>query len=147
MILIGVGLALAWDYSGLRGEAVDLSQPAAAAQQQSATPPKPEPDARLARLLDELDALKKSISELKAGMQQLAAADAALQAGQQELRQRMAAGPASAYWYSDLAALQMRFVVHQKRTVVSSPARAAADATASIRRSESAPLPLRSAQP
>jgi len=100
---------------------------------------KPQPEDQLARIAQELEGLKKSISDLS--MQQLAASNAALQVGQQELRQRISSLPASSHWYSDPAALRLRFALPQKPPAPTPAARAAVqETTATARRNEATTL-------
>ena len=143
MVAIGTGLALVWHYSGLRRWSGELAWPAfAAAAPKSAS----QPEEQLARIVRELDALKKSISDFGAGQQQITASIAALQAGQQELRQRISSIQAGSHWYSDPAALKLRFAIRQKPAAVASAPRAATPDNAA-RRNDSGPLPLRAPQP
>jgi hypothetical protein len=142
MMAIGAVSALAWEYSGLRAASAGLAWPAFASVPAVPVAGKPQPEEQLAGIARELGDLKKSVGELTKAMQQLAASNGALQAGQQELRQRISTLPASSHWYSDTAALRLRFATPQPKPPAPA-ARAAQETTASVRRSESAPLTLR----
>jgi hypothetical protein len=146
MSLIGASLAFGFDHSGLRAHAAAWSWPAAVPQF-GTSPPKPQADDRLTSALAEIGALHRSVSELNAKVQQLATTNAALQTGEQELRQRMASPRANAYWYSDPAALGLRFVAHQRRLAAASPAHATTETTGTIRHNDNAPQSLRPPQP
>jgi hypothetical protein len=155
MVGIGSGMAVAWEYSGLRMASANLAWPEfpslsasapAAPPAPAAAASKPQPDDQLARVTHELEGLKQNVAALTGAMQQLAATNAALQAGQQELRQRISSLPASSYWYSDHAALRLRFAIQHKPPAPAARA-ASQETTGSTRRSESAPLTLRAPQP
>jgi hypothetical protein len=139
-IAIGVALALAWHYSGLRERAGDLSWPTLAASPAQGASKRGAED-QLARILRELDALKKSVNDLSTGQQQIRGTVAALQASQQDLRQRISTAPAGSHWHSDVAALRLQFAIQQKPVTVGSAPRAPAPEQAA-RRAESGPLPL-----
>jgi len=159
MVSIGAGMAVAWEYSGLRSASANLAWPEfpslsasapAAAPAPAPVASKPQPDDQFARVTHELEGLKQNVAALSGAMQQLAAINAALQAGQQELRQRISSLPASSHWYSDHAALRLRFAIAHKPPAPAPAARAATQdttMTGSTRRSESAPLTLRAPQP
>jgi len=147
MAAIGAGLALAWHFSGLRAAQGNLAWPSLSSLSLQG-PSRPEPEDRFARIAGELEALKKSVSELSAGVQQIAASNAALQASQQELRQRILMPPASSHWYSDPAALRLQFALPQRPAAVAATPRAAPpETTASTRRNNNAPITLRAPQP
>jgi hypothetical protein len=113
MSLIGALLALGFDYSGLRAHAAAWSW-SAVAPDFGAGPRGPQADDRLTSALAEIDTLHRSVSELSARVQQFATTNAALEAGEQELRRRMASLQVNVYWYSDPATLQLRFVTPAK---------------------------------
>jgi len=140
---LGVVLALVWRYGGIQSGQFWPASPAQPAQ--SAGNPKAEE--QFAQLAQDLDALKKSISELTTTQQQLNASIAALQASQQELRQRASA--AQSYWYSE-PALRFR-VVAQQKPAASPPrtatARADARERAGQRRAGTGPLQLVAPRP
>jgi hypothetical protein len=139
-IAAGAVLALAWHHSGLRERAGDLSWPTlAASPAQGAS--KPGAEDQLAHILRELDALKKSVSDLSTGQQQIRGTVAALQASQQDLRQRISSAQAGSHWHSDVAALRLRFAIQPKPVTVGSIPRAPAPEQVA-RRAESGPLPL-----
>ena len=139
-IAAGAMLALTWHHSGLRERAGDLSWPIlAASPAQGAS--KAEAEDQLARILRELDALKKSVTDLSTGQQQIKGTVAALQASQQELRQRISTAQAGSHWHSDVAALRLQFAIQQKPVTVGSAPRAPAPEQVA-RRAESGPLPL-----
>src|SRR5262249_6324350 len=120
MAAIGITMALAWDYSGLRAAYGDLGWlPLSSLSSQGAS--KPQPEDQIVRVTRELEALKKGVSDLSAGVQQIAVSNAALQTGQQELRQRISALPASSNWYSDPTALQLRFAIPHRPAPASAP--------------------------
>lgn len=138
-IAAGAVLALAWHHSGLRERAGDLSWPTlAASPAQGAS--KPGAEDQLARILRELDALKKSVGDLSTGQHQIRGTVAALQASQQDLRQRISSAQAGSHWHSDVAALRLRFAIQQKPVTVGSAPRA--PAPEQVARRESGPLPL-----
>ena len=139
-IAAGVALALAWHYSGLRERAGDLSWSSTLAASPAQGASKPEAEDQLARILRELDALKKSVSDLSTGQQQIRGTVAALQASQQDLRQRISSAQAGSHWHSDVAALRLRFAIQQKPVTVGSAPRA--PAPEQVARRESGPLPL-----
>jgi hypothetical protein len=147
MVVIGSSLAMAWEYSGLRAASASLAWPDIASVW-APGPSQPQPEDQLARLVRELETLKKGVSELSVGMQQLAASNAALQAGQHELRQRLSSLPPNSHWYSDPVALRLRFSLPHRPATPAPTARAAApETTATARRNEGAPLTLRAPQP
>ena len=140
-IAAGAVLALAWHYSGLRERAGDLSWSSTLAASPAQGASKPGAEDQLARILRELDALKKSVSDLSTGQQQIRGTVAALQASQQDLRQRISSAQAGSHWHSDVAALRLRFAIQPKPVTVGSAPRAPAPEQVA-RRAESGPLPL-----
>src|SRR5262245_44882807 len=81
MLTTGAVMAVAWEFTGLREASGGLAWPALASAPAQDTG-KPQREDQLARLAQELEALRKSVGELSTGMQQLATSNAALQAGQ-----------------------------------------------------------------
>lgn len=109
LTLLGFGLALGYRYAGLQPWwPFKPSQATAQAAPATATTP-PAADSELARTVRELDALKKTVGDLTAANQQLAAAVTALKAGQQDLQQRIASAQFQG-WHSVTPVMTFRIV-------------------------------------
>jgi hypothetical protein len=138
---LGVALALMWRSTGILPGQFWPAAPEPAPQSAS----NPTTEERFSQLAQEPAALKKSISELASAQQQSIAGIAALQAGQQELRQRTSV--AYSYWYSEPA---LRFATRPAPSV-SPPRTAAGQADAQVRegqrREGSRPLQLVALRP
>lgn len=147
MAALGVVLALGWRYSGVEKWAIGALQPAAASQAATGAAA-PAPESELARATRELEALKKTVGELAAANQQMAAKIAALQASQQELLERPA-GPPLRPWYSDLTAMKYRMVTEHRTTGSITPRAptARAEPRSTPKPSERAPLQLSAPRP
>jgi hypothetical protein len=147
MATLGVVLALGWRYSGVEKWAIGALQPAAASQAATGTAA-PAPESELVRTTRELDALKKTVGELAAANQQMAAKIAALQASQQELLQRPA-GPPLTSWSSGPATMKYRIVADPRPTGSITPRAptARAEPRSTPKPSENAPLQLTAPRP
>lgn len=116
--LFGVALALVWGSTGIRvGEFLAASEPPVQTN--------PKADEQFARLVQELDAVRKSIGDLTVAQEQLNTRFAALQESQQELRQRASA--TLSYWYSEPA---LRLAIVTRSNTLASPRAAAGPADA-----------------
>jgi hypothetical protein len=147
MVALGIVLALGWRYSGVEKWAVNALRPVAALQAATgADTPAPESD--LARATRELDALKKTVGELAAANQEMAAKIAALQAGHQELRQRPS-GPPLTPWYSEPTAMKYRMVTEHRTTgsIAPRPPTARVETRSTPKPGEHAPLQLTAPRP
>jgi hypothetical protein len=146
MLAVGVGLAFGWRYSGLEQWAYSpAGSTAQAAQgvQGAATP-----ESELSRVGREVDALKKRISELAAANQQLTANIAALQAGQQDLRQRTPNVLANG-WHAQAEIMRYSMVAQPKGATSLPKPRPAArtEARSAPRPAPQAPLQLSAPRP
>jgi hypothetical protein len=141
MAALGIVLALGWRYSGAEQWAIGALHPATGSAAS-------DPENDLARSKRELEALKKTVGELTAANQEMAAKIAALQAGQQELRQRPS-GPPLTPWYSDLTAMKYRMVSENRTTGSITPRSpgARAEPRSTPKPSEHAPLQLTAPRP
>jgi len=142
MISTGVALAIFWHYADIphwpAWNTLGISSARSAGHQDS--------EDRLARIVSDLETLRKSIGDLGASQQQVMASMATLQAGQQDLRQRLAAAQTGPHWYSDPAALRLRFAIAQKNApVAAAPRMATAENVA--RRHDGGPLELAAPRP
>lgn len=90
MALLGVILALGWHYSGARAW-FDGPKPVVQAAAVPAVPAAAPAESELARAMAEIEALKKSIADLRATNQQMATTISTLQAAQEDLRQQVSA--------------------------------------------------------
>ena len=147
MAALGVVLALGWRYSGAEQWAIGALQPTATSQTATGSAASA-PESDLAKSKRELEALKKTVGELAAANQEMAAKIAALQAGQQELRQRPS-GPPLTPWYSDLTAMKYRMVSENRTTGSITPRSpgARAEPRSTPKPSEHAPLQLTAPRP
>jgi hypothetical protein len=147
MAALGIVLALGWRYSGAEEWAIGALRPAAASQAATATSA-PAPEGDLARTTREIDALKKTVGELAAANQQMAAKIAALQASQQELLQRPS-GPPLTSWSSGPATMKYRIVTDHRTTGSITPRAptARAEPRSTPKPSENAPLQLTAPRP
>ena len=147
MAALGIVLALGWRYSGVEKWAINALQPAAASQAATAASA-PAPESELARTTRELDALKKTVGELSAANQQMAAKIAALQASQQELLLRPS-GPPLTSWSSGPATMKYRIVADPRTTGSIAPRAptARAEPRSAPKPSENAPLQLTAPRP
>ena len=142
MAALGIVLALGWRYSGVEKWAIGALQPTTASQTATGSAASA-PESDMARSKRELEALKKTVGELAAANQEMAAKIAALQAGQQDLRQRPS-GPPLTPWYSDLTTMKYRMVSERRttgsiasRAPAAGPSRAARRSPANTRPSSS----------
>jgi hypothetical protein len=141
MLALGVALALGWRYSGLEQWA--FAPPTNTAQAAQVAAP---PEGELARMGRELDALKKTINELSAVNQQLTAHIAALQAGQQELKQRSVNVQASG-WHAQADAMKYQMVAQPKAVAGLPKPRPTVRAEVRTPRAAEAPLQLTAPRP
>jgi hypothetical protein len=145
MAALGIALALGWRYSGIeqwkfkRAPVTAQAAPAAAA---------PAPESELARVTREVEALKKTLNEVIAANHQLTATVTALQAGQQELKQRAASVHTNG-WHAQAAAMKYQMVAQPKGTTGSVKSRPAARAEvrAAPKPAVNAPLQLAAPRP
>jgi hypothetical protein len=118
MAVLGVVLALVWRNIGAQVWSDTQRWLAFAAGSASRTSSPVEE--QLGRIAGDLDALKRHMDELRAAQQQTAANVTFLQAGEQELRQRMSSFPGT-HWYSDFAILTYRTAAEKKPAAAASP--------------------------
>jgi hypothetical protein len=102
MAVLGIMLALVWRNVGAQvwSDAQRWLASAAGSTSSKSSPV----EEQLGRIVRELDVIKKNLDELRAAQQQTAANVTFLQAGEEELRQRVSSFP-RAHWYSDLGIL------------------------------------------
>lgn len=146
MAALGVALAFGWRYSGIEQWALT---PATVVAQTSSAATAPVPEGELTRMVGEIEALKKSLHQVIAANQQLTAAVASLQAGQQELKRRTANVQADG-WHAQAAAMKYRMVVVQPKGTTGSvkPRPAAhAEVRSAPKPADRAPLQLTSPRP
>jgi hypothetical protein len=109
MAALGVALAFLWrNVEDLRWSNIQLWPTFSASPAQSTN--NSESEQQIARLVQEVDALKKNVSELVAGQRQIAAGIASVQATQQAV-----------YWHSNPAALIYPMAAAQRPRSLASP--------------------------
>jgi hypothetical protein len=145
VLLLGAGIASALALAWLNTEGwLRFEVQSAPSSQQYAS--REGSDEQIGRLRREVEALKKEIGELTEAQQQAADTIASLKAGEQEPRDPAA----SAYWYSDLAALHFGIVSPPRPGVGVPGARRSATARPDFRnarkRDGAAPLSLEAPQ-
>jgi hypothetical protein len=151
MAALGVVLALVWRNIGTQAWSDTQRWLAFAAS--SASSKSSPVEEQLGRIVRDLDGLKKNMDELRAVQQQTAANVTFLQAGEQELRQRMSSFSGT-HWYSDLGILIYRTAAEKKPAAAASPklmptarVQSATQSASAGKRDNGAPLSLVPSQP